>query len=180
VVLVDSPDEQVAFRDSITAYYGQGVTFQRALRAFTYIGLVRVMGRRLPMLMLPEDEMGYGLCVTPRHTTAVADDFRSLLTASADVRLPQPPGTLHDLPVLILTHGIPFPPMAAAMEEGWMDGQHHLLALSSNSELIVATKSGHLIHVDEPELVVEAVKRVYTAACDRARHSAERHAVKQN
>jgi pimeloyl-ACP methyl ester carboxylesterase len=168
LVLVDSPDEPVVFRDSMTGYYRQGIAFQRTLRVLAHIGVVRLIGRRLPMLMLPDDETGYALCVTPQHATAVADDFRSLLTASADVRLPQSPGTLQDLPVLLLTHGIPFPPLAAAMEEGWTDGQRRLLALSRDGELIVATKSGHLIHVDEPELVVEAVKRMYTAACDRS------------
>jgi len=168
LVLVDSPDEQVVFRDSMAAYYRQGIWFQKALRVFARIGLVRLIGHRLPMLMLPEDQTGYALCVTPQYATTVADDFRSLLTASADVRLSQPPGALDDLPVLLLTHGVPFPPLAAAMEEGWTDGQQRLLALSSNSELIVATKSGHLIHVNEPDLVVEAVKRVYATACDRS------------
>jgi len=41
--------------------------------------------------------------------------------------------------------------------------------LSSDSELVVARKSGHLIHLDEPELVVDAVRRVHWAICDRVR-----------
>lgn len=164
IVLVDAPDELVIFRDTITDFYRQGARFQQLLRMLARFGVVRLFGRRLPMLMLPDDETGYALCVTPSHAAAAADDMRSLLNAPTDVRQPQVSGVLADRPLLLLTHGIPFPPMAAAMEEGWADSQRRLLALSSDSELIVASNSGHLIHVDEPALVINAVRRVHAAA----------------
>jgi pimeloyl-ACP methyl ester carboxylesterase len=164
IVLVDAPDEIVIFRDAITAFYRQGARFQRFLRLLARFGVVRLLGRRVPMLMLPDDETGYALCVTPNHAAAAADDMQSLLNASTDVRKPQVPGVLADRPLLLLMHGIPFPPMAAAMEEGWADSQQRLLALSSDSDLIMANNSGHLIHVDEPALVIAAVRRVHAAA----------------
>ncbi len=165
VVLVDSPDERVIFRDSTTASLRQGVRLQRVVRGLARIGLLRLLGRRVPMLMLPDDPIGYALCVTPKHAAAVVDDMLSLLHAPADLRQPQARGAWADRPLLLLTHGIPFPPIAAAMEDGWVDSQHRLLALSSDSELTVASHSGHLIHLDEPAVVIEAVRRVYGAVC---------------
>lgn len=44
------------------------------------------------------------------------------------------PGAPGNRPLLLLEHGIPFPPMAAAMEEGWSDNQRRLTHLSTNSQ----------------------------------------------
>ncbi len=169
LVLVDSPDELVVFRDSIRTFYAQGVRMQQIVRAAAGIGLLRLLGRHLPMLMLPDDDMGYALCVRPTHATAAGDDMRALLNAPEAVRQPQPPGSLGDRPLILLAHGIPFPPMAAAMEEGWRDSQYRLMKQSTDSELIVAEKSGHLIYIDEPGLIVESVRRVHAAVRGGAR-----------
>ena len=169
LVLVDSPDEPVVFRDSIQPYYSQGLRMQQVLGVLARVGLIRLLGRHVPMLMLPDDPAGYALCARPQHNAAAADDMRALLNAPAEIRQPGPPGSLGDRPLLVLAHGIPFPPMAAAMEEGWSDSQQRLAGLSTDSELVIAHKSGHLVHVDEPELVVESVRRVYVAARDRTR-----------
>jgi pimeloyl-ACP methyl ester carboxylesterase len=149
--------------DSIAAFYRQGVGFQKIIAIAARFGLVRALARKLPMLMLPDDDLGLALCVTHTHASAAADDLRCLVTASPEARLPDAPGALGHRPLALLTHGIPFPPVAAAMEEEWADGQQALARLSTDSELIVAEKSGHLIHVDEPQLVVETVHRVYVA-----------------
>jgi pimeloyl-ACP methyl ester carboxylesterase len=49
-----------------------------------------------------------------------------------------------------------------------------LTSLSRNSKLVVAEKSGHHIHLDEPELVVEAVRQVVDAARRRTKLPADR------
>lgn len=164
IVLVDSPDEAVIFRESVIPYYRQGIVMQRVLGVAARFGLLRLLGRHVPMLMLPDDDLGYALCVTPRHAAATADDMRCLLNAPQTARTPDEPGSLGDRPLVLLRHGIPFPPMAAVMEEGWAESQQRLARLSRNSEIIVAEKSNHLIHVDEPQLVIEVVRRVHAAA----------------
>jgi hypothetical protein len=55
VVLVDSPDELVIFRDAILPFYAQGMRMQRVLGVFARSGLLRLLGPRIPMLMLPDD-----------------------------------------------------------------------------------------------------------------------------
>jgi pimeloyl-ACP methyl ester carboxylesterase len=164
MVLVDSPDESVMFRESVTPYYRQGISMQRVLGVLARFGVLRLMGRHVPLLMLPDDECGYALCVTPRHARAAADDMRCLLNAPQTARTPDAPGSLGDRPLVLLRHGIPFPAMAAVMEEGWAESQQRLARLTTNSEVIVAEKSNHLIHVDEPQLVIDAVRRVHAAA----------------
>jgi hypothetical protein len=44
-----------------------------------------------------------------------------------------------------------------------------LAALSTNSLLIRANNSNHMIQVDEPELVMDAIRSVHIAACNKAR-----------
>jgi pimeloyl-ACP methyl ester carboxylesterase len=46
-------------------------------------------------------------------------------------------------------------------------GQADLATLSTNSRHVVATNSGHHIHLDEPDLVVEAIRQVVDAARTR-------------
>lgn len=45
--------------------------------------------------------------------------------------------------------------------------QKDLLKLSSNSKQIIAEKSGHYIHLDEPELVVQAIKEIINQLTDK-------------
>jgi len=164
VMLVDSPDELVVFRDTIRPFYAQGMRMQRVLGVFARLGLLRLLGRRIPMLMLPNDPVGYALCATPKHARAAADDMQAMFNASEAMKQQDSPGALGNRPLLLLEHGIPFPPMAAAMEEGWSDSQRRLTHLSTNSELLTAHECGHLIYVDDPELVIESVRRVHAAA----------------
>lgn len=78
---------------------------------------------------------------------------------------------LQPMPLVVLHHGIPF---AAPMPE-WptekMEGimlslQEDIAALVPDSRMIVAEKSGHNIHQDQPELVIEAVRAVVDAVRD--------------
>jgi len=69
-------------------------------------------------------------------------------------------GRLGDVPLIVITHGIPFTGGQARTTPGWMEGQQRLASLSTNSELLVAKHSGHAIFWDEPELVVDSVRRL--------------------
>jgi pimeloyl-ACP methyl ester carboxylesterase len=168
IVLVDSPDEPVVFRAAIRSFYAQGIRMQQVMKTFARFGLLRLLGRHVPMLMLPDDPVGYALCARPQHAQACADEMRAMLNASAQSHQPDPPGSWGDRPLAVLSHGVAFPPMAAAMEEGWSDGLERSCRLSSDSELVIAPKSGHLIYLDEPELVVESVRRTHAAIHNRA------------
>jgi pimeloyl-ACP methyl ester carboxylesterase len=89
--------------------------------------------------------------------------------------------SLGALPLVVLTHtseiwiemlitGFPnFPrELATRLEQAWQEGQRHLLPLSSQSVQIVAQRSGHYIHHEEPELVVQAIRHVVDLARKRS------------
>ena len=48
------------------------------------------------------------------------------------------------------------------MEAAWKELQNELNYMSGNSTHIIAENSGHVIHLDEPELVVDAIHDVLT------------------
>ncbi|MFC5813547.1 hypothetical protein [Nonomuraea harbinensis] len=50
------------------------------------------------------------------------------------------------------------------LEEAWAAGQREWLALSGDSKLSTAEKSGHHIYVDRPDVAVRAVERVTSQA----------------
>ena len=75
-------------------------------------------------------------------------------------------GSLGNIPVTVIRHGIPdlFARMpveqAKQAERVWQELQAELTQLSSNSQLIVAEKSGHGIQIDQPDLVVDAIHQM--------------------
>lgn len=69
-----------------------------------------------------------------------------------------------DVPAVVLTHGEPgeYPPEWPVEEDEalWRDLHRDLAARFAGGRLVVAENSGHDIHIDEPELVADAVREV--------------------
>jgi pimeloyl-ACP methyl ester carboxylesterase len=69
-----------------------------------------------------------------------------------------------DIPTEVVQHGVPYlgeiPEYGDELERVWAEGQEQWLAVSSDSRSITAEESGHYIHVDQPEVAVEAIRRV--------------------
>jgi len=79
---------------------------------------------------------------------------------------------LRRMPLVVLTQGQPFDltpwqPLPAdfpgALNKAWHAGQHTLATLAPNAKHTVATKSSHYIQVQEPQLVIDAIKQVVEA-----------------
>jgi hypothetical protein len=79
---------------------------------------------------------------------------------------------LRPIPLVVLTQGQPFDlspwqPLPAdfsvALNKAWHAGQDALAALAPNAKQTVATKSSHYIQIQEPQLVVDAIKQVVEA-----------------
>lgn len=77
-----------------------------------------------------------------------------------------------DIPVEVIQHGMPYlaavPTYGPRLERAWAAGQRRWLALSSDSTLSTAAKSGHYIYVDQPDVAVKAVERVTAQAARQA------------
>ena len=79
---------------------------------------------------------------------------------------------LHPIPLVVLTQGRPFDlgpwqPLPAdfpgALNKAWHAAQDALSTLAPNAKHTVATKSSHYIQIQEPQLVVDAIKQVVEA-----------------
>jgi len=99
--------------------------------------------------------------------------FAQLRTAAAAEPLPP-------LPLIVLTRVVPqdadLPPELRAklppdfpwdaIETVWQELQAELAALVPGARQVIATESGHYIQVEQPELVIEAVRQVVEAVRD--------------
>ena len=165
MVLVDTPEEAVITGPAYTAYARTIARFARAAEIAAHFGVVRLATAallRAPPAGIPAEPWAAfkALLPNPAYFRATADDPEALNREPATLHAL---GGLGDMPLVVIRHAIPFPGPAAALEDGWEDGQHRLAALSTRGELVVATQSNHMVQNDEPELVIDAIRRVVEA-----------------
>jgi pimeloyl-ACP methyl ester carboxylesterase len=57
---------------------------------------------------------------------------------------------------------LPTPPDAAALAryDIWLELQRELATRSPRGEQIVAKRSGHFVQIDEPQLVIDGIRRM--------------------
>lgn len=82
--------------------------------------------------------------------------------------------SLKSLPLVVLSHDPTTwntPAYMAQAQIIWDQMQIELSSLSSNGTRIVAKGSDHHIHVERPELVIQAVQDVYAAAVNQSQSS---------
>jgi pimeloyl-ACP methyl ester carboxylesterase len=103
------------------------------------------------------------------HATASTDEMASLLASLEQVRDLRKP--LGDVPVRVVSHGRPpgreagVPPgLEAEVEAAWLQMQHDLLMISNNSGLVIAEGSGHDIHLERPDVVIDAIAEIIAEA----------------
>jgi pimeloyl-ACP methyl ester carboxylesterase len=168
VVLVDTVDEGIVFADY----------FSRYLKKFGFtLGLARI-GAEFGVLRLatsfasddgetaslgPETQsvLKAMTFARPGYFRGMRDDFQILLNFAKDPHSPRDLGPLGDRPLVVITHGQPFQGPAAVLEQGWQAAQERQSKLSTRGELLRAAKSNHMINLDEPDLVIDAIRRVY-------------------
>ena len=88
---------------------------------------------------------------------AMTNEFLHFRESAREVEDAEP---LPDVPLVVLTRGervFPKGYRGELMERLWMELQDELAKLSPQSAHLIATKSGHNIELDQPELVADAV-----------------------
>jgi pimeloyl-ACP methyl ester carboxylesterase len=93
-----------------------------------------------------------------------------------EVRDPEPPASLGDLPLLVVSQGkAPADhelqgytrEQADELMRRWDELQRELAGLSTISRRVIASNSGHMVHLEQPELIVSEV----TALVDQVQNS---------
>ena len=110
--------------------------------------LERLVGevRKLPPEIHPVVQ---ALWCQPKCFHAMADHLRVLQEATASA---EAVGSLGDMPVIVISSGDQTPEVKAS---------HYALAeLSSHGRVVFASKSGHWVPYDEPELIVQAIREI--------------------
>ncbi len=79
-------------------------------------------------------------------------------------------GALPQVPLVVISRGRrvwPETPMGDALERAWAGMQADLAGSIPGGRQITAERSGHLVHLDQPELVAGAVREVLQQACQQ-------------
>jgi pimeloyl-ACP methyl ester carboxylesterase len=119
----------------------------------TAVAAQRIVGeiRKLPAPILP---IVRALWSQPKNFISLGQHVVALPVSAAQAAAVS---SLRDLPLVVLSgehHAAPY-----------IHWQRDLAQLSSRGRHVVASDSGHWIHLDHPELVTRAVREVVAAAC---------------
>ena len=91
---------------------------------------------------------------------AQMDEIKYFQTSAEQVREAMP---LPDVPVVVITHGKKVWPLdteGQQMEAIWTRLQKSLVKLTTQGEHIIASESGHNVHIDQPELIASSIERL--------------------
>src|SRR5215207_9853289 len=169
----------------------EAVTFTKSLqpspvllKVYATIGLTRLpytLGAEPPGLTSPELEDEQAAISSHRkHIFAIADETSSLEESFAENRAH--PMSLGDKPLMVLTAGTVqtegtglSPQQADQLDKLHSESQAALTRRSENARQIIAEDSGHYIQVEQPNLVIDAIRQVVEAARNGSRVEATTH-----
>jgi pimeloyl-ACP methyl ester carboxylesterase len=159
MVLVDSVEEGFLLSPEQVRFAQENIRDARTMELEARFGLIRFQLRHYPIAAAAE---------TPELYRARADEIGSLIAVNGVLSTPGSLGKLGNLPVVVIRHGIKFPTNPPGTSPGqielkWIEAQKRLAALSTNSELVVANRSGHEVEIDQPGIVVDEINLVVAA-----------------
>ena len=121
------------------------------LPSLARVGAVRFLLKPVLLTFTPPDENIYNaLFVRPQFYETLADE------AEAEPESAVQAGEVKSfggLPLIVLSRGL-------NQNTDWQGWQAELLQLSTNSEQVIADKSGHNIEIDQPQVVIDAIVKI--------------------
>lgn len=126
---------------------------------FRRIGLLRLLGKRVfwQHRKLPTEYQKAYVAMALWSSDTVRTELDAYFNIPVDV-----PDSVGDMPIIVLTRS------ALDLGEGrttdadqkWLEYQEDLLTISTNSTHHISENGGRYLHVDDPDLVVNAIKSV--------------------
>jgi pimeloyl-ACP methyl ester carboxylesterase len=114
----------------------------------------------LPVIPIPAGtNPQVALAFTPEVLRGVREEYLALGRVPEAMRGEKGYGVLGAKPLVAIRRGLTTQPPSAA-DIWWRQQQEKLPLLSTNSELVVAEKAGHVITVDDPQIVADAVAHI--------------------
>jgi pimeloyl-ACP methyl ester carboxylesterase len=125
----------------------------------------------------------------PEDVRQLAETFRtraqSIIAARSELsylrRSDRPAATsgrMPDVPLVVISHRPILPATstrASELEEMWMALQRDLVALTPRSQHLIATTNDHYVHIQEPGMVIDAVRGVVEQHRLAGRHGRDGH-----
>lgn len=131
-------------------------------------GVQRLLNISLSPYKLPKDIEDAGRAMGFRNAafSAAYDEFLAVDESLAQVKEVT---DLGDIPLLVITKGLQTPKingftdeMMTEYENGLSELQKKFLNLSTNSSQVIAVDSGHFIHYDNPEIIIQEIRKMIT------------------
>lgn len=168
LALIETGDEPLAFHPSAQEAFARAKEINVVANVLHRFGVVRLA----PALLGPYAEAAPEIkarVLRPGIFRAMAREGDAYAAIPEEQRRPGGFGKLGDLPVAVVVRGRADVGGDVAFEQEWHEAHRRLRELSSNSILIVAENSGHMVHIEEPDVYVDAVRRIVVAvrACSR-------------
>jgi pimeloyl-ACP methyl ester carboxylesterase len=176
LVLVDSAHEAqyqrapIEIREVVPQFEDQGRQQLEGLKALIISGSLDVGMLPIPPGLPPAaaDALRALVAASPKHVETLLAEQQAVQAIHAELTAAGIT-SLGDLPLIVLSHGqpMPLPGMTAevnqAYEQVWQQLQAELAVLSSRGRLVVAEDSCHYIHLERPQLVIDAIREVVAA-----------------
>jgi pimeloyl-ACP methyl ester carboxylesterase len=144
----------------------------QVLRVVSQVGVLRFIGEMnlLPILEgIKQEIQKYPLevqalfdafksfCYRPDYWATASSELANIKQSFEEVRSVT---SLGSLPLIVLSQGSKDSKMSDERFQQWASLQLDLTKLSSNSQRVIAENSGHLVQLDQPELVISEVQRL--------------------
>ena len=170
VVLVDSSVEGqfMALPSSIIESNQSAGLIYSVCEVLAPIGVVRLLGlgdARAGAFPLLSEEAQATIAAAFHQTRGCTSLRAEGEMADEPLTKGGPPVQLGDIPLIVITGNLvdlEQNPSLQWMQDIWLDIQAGLLQRSTNSTWVVAERSSHYVHTDEPELVIDAIQSLLT------------------
>lgn len=174
MVLIDSSHEQQLdrFPEVYSAWAISEPPIFTLCSAIAPTGILRILNLGSANTQFPEDAPIYNeeiAIFNQSHFCAgVSSDLAGITTLDSSIE----PDSLGDIPLTVLTAGVQqadspdmFPEdfsvdMLQEIDRTWLNLQEELSTLSTNSLWIVVEDATHYIHLDKPQVVIDAIRAI--------------------
>jgi pimeloyl-ACP methyl ester carboxylesterase len=171
MVLVDSLYEEPAVRPPALTKANQDSAGQFRMFAFlNSTGIMALLPQYIPNPGLPDD--AYAQLQATTATTGFFETLLAEMSAAEESRAKVRAlriTSFGNMPLIVLSRGLweSIPQLSDAeyqqLTAEWQAMQSALPALSSKSKQIIAEQSGHFIQLDQPDLVIDAIREMVEA-----------------
>ena len=161
MILLDSSHEQQQQRFGDAAA-PRGFDTRRIGAALAGLGVIRISGQMDAALdaapgTAEHKARSKAVQLQTHWLRAYLNEFEAF---RSDQALNSAPPSLRDLPLIVLTRGRAVPDSEQQREAVWQQMQNELVQLSTRRQQVIAHESGHSIHLDQPQLVLDALRQM--------------------